>query len=144
MTSRSTGAFATALARTFFPSADEQASLLAAFAVFATAFIVRPVGALLLGRLGDRRGRCQVLAAAIILMSAMSHRTRALDPDVLTAEVAGFLDDVPVAETTGAKLSRLLGAFLEAEVLPQAEAGTSRGDHPGRVKTPQLGKLQYP
>jgi MFS transporter, MHS family, proline/betaine transporter len=63
------GAFATVLARTYFPSADTQASLLAAFAVFSTAFIVRPVGALLLGRLGDRRGRRQVLATAIILMS---------------------------------------------------------------------------
>ena len=50
-------------------SADTQAGLLAAFAVFSTAFIVRPVGALLLGRLGDRRGRRQVLATAIILMS---------------------------------------------------------------------------
>ena len=74
----------------------------------------------------------------------MPQRTQTVDLDALTAEVARFLDDVPVAETTGAKLSRLLGAFLEAEVLPQAEAGTSRGDHPGRVKTPQLGKLQYP
>jgi MFS transporter, MHS family, proline/betaine transporter len=63
------GAFATVLASTYFPSADEQASLLAAFAVFSTAFIVRPVGALLLGRRGDHRGRRHVLATAIILMS---------------------------------------------------------------------------
>ena len=63
------GAFATVLASTFFPSADAQAGLLAAFAVFSTAFVVRPVGAILLGRLGDRRGRRQVLAVAILLMS---------------------------------------------------------------------------
>jgi hypothetical protein len=31
----------------------------------------------------------------------MSHRTRVLDLDALTAEVARFLDDVPAAETTG-------------------------------------------
>jgi MFS transporter, MHS family, proline/betaine transporter len=47
------GAFATVLASTFFPSTDRGASLLAAFAVFATAFIFRPVGALLFGRRGD-------------------------------------------------------------------------------------------
>jgi MFS transporter, MHS family, proline/betaine transporter len=63
------GAFATVLAGAYFPSADEQASLLAAFAVFSTAFIVRPVGALLLGRRADHRGRRHVLATAIILMS---------------------------------------------------------------------------
>jgi hypothetical protein len=60
----------------------------------------------------------------------MSHRTHALDLDGLTAEVARFLDDVPVAETTGAKLSRLLRAFLEAEVLPQAERAADLGLDP--------------
>jgi hypothetical protein len=60
----------------------------------------------------------------------MSHRTRALDLDALTAEVARFLDDVPVAEATGAKLSRLLHAFLDAEVLPQAERAADFGLDP--------------
>jgi hypothetical protein len=60
----------------------------------------------------------------------MSHRTRALDLDSLTTEVARFLDDVPVAETTGAKLSRLLRAFLETEVLPQAERAADLGLDP--------------
>ena len=60
----------------------------------------------------------------------MSHRTRPLDLDALTAEVARYLDDVPVAETTGAKLSRLLRAFLEAEVLPQAERAADLGLDP--------------
>ena len=60
----------------------------------------------------------------------MSHRTQALDLDALTAEVDRFLDDVPVAETTGAKLSRLLHAFLEAEVLPQAERAADLGLDP--------------
>ena len=60
----------------------------------------------------------------------MLHRTRALDLDALTAEVDRFLDDVPVAETTGAKLSRLLRAFLDAEVLPQAERAADLGLDP--------------
>jgi MFS transporter, MHS family, proline/betaine transporter len=63
------GAFAMILANTYFASLEKHASLLAAFAVFSTAFLFRPVGALLFGRHGDRRGRRQVLAAAIILMS---------------------------------------------------------------------------
>ena len=63
------GAFATVLAKTYFPSADRGVNLLAAFAVFSTAFVFRPVGALLFGRRGDRRGRRQVLILMIVLMS---------------------------------------------------------------------------
>jgi MHS family proline/betaine transporter-like MFS transporter len=63
------GSFATIIAVTFFPGADPTARLLASFAVFATAFLVRPVGALLFGRLGDRMGRRRVLAMVIVLMA---------------------------------------------------------------------------
>ena len=63
------GAFATILAITYFPSGYRDANLLAAFAVFSTAFVFRPVGALLFGRRGDRSGRRQVLTLMIIVMS---------------------------------------------------------------------------
>ena len=63
------GAFATILAVTYFPSGDRDANLLAAFAVFSTAFVFRPIGALLFGRRGDRSGRRQVLTLMIIVMS---------------------------------------------------------------------------
>ena len=63
------GVFATIIANTYFPSEDTTASLLATFAVFATAFLFRPVGAVLFGRRGDRLGRRRVLAFVIILMS---------------------------------------------------------------------------
>jgi MHS family proline/betaine transporter-like MFS transporter len=63
------GALATVLARTYFPGEDRDAGLLATFAVFATAFVFRPVGALVFGGRGDRRGRRQVLALMIVLMS---------------------------------------------------------------------------
>lgn len=63
------GALATVLARTYFPGEDRDAGLLATFAVFATAFVFRPVGALVFGGRGDRHGRRQVLALTIILMT---------------------------------------------------------------------------
>jgi MFS transporter, MHS family, proline/betaine transporter len=63
------GAFATILATTYFPSGDRDANLLAAFAVFSTAFVFRPVGAVLFGGRGDRSGRRQVLTLMIIVMS---------------------------------------------------------------------------
>ena len=43
----------TVIAVLFFPSADPTASLLAALAAFAASFIVRPVGGLVLGWIGD-------------------------------------------------------------------------------------------
>lgn len=63
------GAFASVIAVTYFPSANPVAGLSASFAVFATAFLARPVGAVLFGRLGDRLGRRQVLASVIVLMA---------------------------------------------------------------------------
>jgi hypothetical protein len=53
-----------------------------------------------------------------------------LDVDTLAAEVAEFLATVPVAEGVGAKLSRLLHGFLEAEVLPQATRAAELGLDP--------------
>jgi MHS family proline/betaine transporter-like MFS transporter len=53
----------------FFPSNDATVSLLAAFATFAIAFVMRPLGAFFFGPLGDRVGRKRVLATTILLMS---------------------------------------------------------------------------
>ena len=62
--------FATIIGFHFFPSDDPTASLLATFAVFAVGFLARPVGGLLFGQYGDRKGRKAALSAAVILMSA--------------------------------------------------------------------------
>ena len=64
------GAFATVIAAIYFPGGDPVAGLSATFALFATAFLARPVGALVFGRLGDRVGRRQVLVTVILLMAA--------------------------------------------------------------------------
>ncbi|WP_293695628.1 MFS transporter [uncultured Agrococcus sp.] len=61
---------ATVLATLFFPNEDRLASLLATFAVYAVGFVMRPVGAIVFGHLGDRIGRRNVLAAVILLMGA--------------------------------------------------------------------------
>jgi hypothetical protein len=53
-----------------------------------------------------------------------------LDVEVLADEVAEFLATVPVADGVGAKLSRLLNGFLEAQVLPQAERAADLGLDP--------------
>jgi hypothetical protein len=43
------------------------------------------------------------------------------DMEALASEVTDLLESAPVAEALAAKLSRLLHAFLEADVLPQAD-----------------------
>ncbi len=58
------------LATNFFPSTDRTTSLLATFAVFGVAFLMRPLGGLIFGRLGDRVGRRNTLATVILLMGA--------------------------------------------------------------------------
>jgi MFS family permease len=52
----------------FFPSGDPTLALLESLATFALAFIARPVGAVLFGHFGDRRGRKPALVAALLTM----------------------------------------------------------------------------
>ena len=68
-TSRSTGFLATSIAANFFPAGNDTAALLKTFAIFAAAFVMRPLGGLVFGPLGDRVGRQRVLAVVILLMS---------------------------------------------------------------------------
>src|SRR5581483_11104635 len=63
------GFFALAIARAFFPSTDPIASLLSTFATFAVGFLMRPVGAMVIGWYGDRFGRRKALVVTIGLMA---------------------------------------------------------------------------
>ncbi|GAA0896693.1 MFS transporter [Pseudonocardia zijingensis] len=52
----------------FFPAVDPTAGTLAALTTFGVGYIARPVGAVVFGHLGDRRGRKAVLTATLLLM----------------------------------------------------------------------------
>jgi len=58
------------MADQFFPRGDAAAALLAVLAAHVTGFIIRPVGALFFGRLGDLRGRKRAFFATLLLMGA--------------------------------------------------------------------------
>ena len=64
------GFFAVIIGQHFFPSDDPFASLLSAFGVFAVGYGARPVGALVLGNLGDKIGRRPVLMLSLTIMGA--------------------------------------------------------------------------
>jgi MHS family proline/betaine transporter-like MFS transporter len=58
------------IGRNFFPSGDPSAEILYSFAVFGMGFLARPLGAIVLGRLGDVKGRKTALLLTIFLMAA--------------------------------------------------------------------------
>ena len=63
------GYFATIIAVVFFPEIAPSAALLATFAVFAISFIIRPIGGIVWGSIGDRIGRKTALSWSILIMS---------------------------------------------------------------------------
>lgn len=63
------GYFAPVISRQFFPAEDRLAGLLGAFGVFAVGFLVRPLGGVLFGYVGDRLGRKRALELSVGLMA---------------------------------------------------------------------------
>lgn len=61
--------FAAIIADVFFPKSDGAVALLSTLAVFAVGFVMRPVGAAILGAYADRHGRKKGLALTIGLMA---------------------------------------------------------------------------
>lgn len=74
------GYYAAAIGAAFFPSKDPQAELLLSFATFGAGFLMRPLGALILGAYVDRIGRRKGLILTLALMS-IGTATLALTPD---------------------------------------------------------------
>ncbi|EQB19200.1 MAG: proline/glycine betaine transporter ProP [Novosphingobium lindaniclasticum] len=64
------GYIAVTLGKVFFPSGNPTVQLIATLATFAAAFLVRPLGGLVFGPLGDRYGRHKILALTMVMMAA--------------------------------------------------------------------------
>ncbi|MER6946779.1 MFS transporter [Nonomuraea sp. NPDC000554] len=92
---------ASTIAKQFFPSQDEKSSLLLAFGTVALAYVVRPIGALVLGSYADRAGRMPALMASIRIM-------------VLATLIITFLpsyDTIGIAAPIGMVLAMMLQGF---------------------------------
>ena len=63
------GYYAAAIGRAFFPKSSEFASLMLSLATFGVGFLMRPLGALVLGSYIDRKGRRAGLILTLALMS---------------------------------------------------------------------------
>src|SRR5690348_5355198 len=60
--------FALQISHTFFPASTPATSLLLALATFGAGFLMRPLGAAVLGRLADRAGRRPAMLVSFTLM----------------------------------------------------------------------------
>lgn len=60
--------FASQIGRTFFPSKAPGLSLLASLAAFGVGFLTRPLGAIVIGRFGDRAGRKPAMILSLCLI----------------------------------------------------------------------------
>jgi MFS transporter, MHS family, proline/betaine transporter len=63
------GYFATQIGRNFFPHEDAIAQLLSAFGVFAIGYLMRPIGGVIVGHIGDRLGRRAALTFSVTAMA---------------------------------------------------------------------------
>lgn len=81
------GSLAVFFGTLFFPPGNETTALLASLATFGAGFAVRPVGAVLFGRIGDLWGRKYTFLVTIVLMGAAT----ALVGVLPTYEQAGIL-----------------------------------------------------
>jgi MHS family proline/betaine transporter-like MFS transporter len=63
------GFFAAQIGATFFPAEDKVAQVLAAFGIFAIGYVMRPLGGVVTGTIGDRLGRRAALTFSVAAMA---------------------------------------------------------------------------
>ena len=63
------GFVAAIIGKNFFPGTDDVTQLLSAFLTFGLGFLARPVGGIVIGRMGDTQGRKAALMLTIFLMA---------------------------------------------------------------------------
>lgn len=63
------GFFASTFSAIFFPEGDDTAHLIAVYGIFAAGFVMRPVGSVLFGWLGDVAGRSRTMMISVALMA---------------------------------------------------------------------------
>ena len=81
--------FATVLARVFFGPGET--SLLVTLGGFAIAYLMRPIGAVFFGHIGDREGRRHMLLLSVALMTAAMLATAMLPTHTQIGAAAGVL-----------------------------------------------------
>jgi MFS transporter, MHS family, proline/betaine transporter len=133
--------FALVISKLFFPTAEGITGLLLTFGTFALSYLIRPLGAIVLGSYGDRAGRKKALTVTIMLMT-LGTAMMALAP---TAGTIGAWAGLIIL------FSRLLQGFsavrrvrhldgLPHRACPRSQSVLRQlaGRHPGRLHVPRI------
>jgi len=109
------GYYAAAIGRAFFPSGNAFASLMFSLMTFGAGFLMRPVGALVLGAYTDKHGRRAGLLLTLGLMSVgiFFHRVHArVRHDWLAGSFAGPVRTPPTGIFSWNGTGRRFGLFI--------------------------------
>lgn len=119
------GALAATIGATFFSQSPEGTQTLFALLAFASGFLVRPVGALVFGRLGDLVGRKYAFLLSILIMGAATFLLGLL-PTAETIGIAAPVLLVALRLAQGLALGGEYGGAITyvAEHAPQGRRGT--------------------
>lgn len=63
------GYFAPVIGKLFFPSENKTVELISAFGAFAAGYLIRPLGGMMFGYIGDRMGRKKAMVLSILFMA---------------------------------------------------------------------------
>ena len=116
--------FSIDIGRTFFPTHDRALSLLASLATFGIGFVMRPVGAIVIGRWADRAGRKPAMLLTFALLG-IGIAGMALTPSYAQIGIAAPIIVVSLRLMQGFALGGEVGpttAFV-AELVPAAKRG---------------------
>jgi MFS family permease len=110
--------------KVFFPALDELAATLVSLSTFAVGFVVRPIGGVVIGHLGDRIGRRPMLVLTLVLMGGATLLIGLL-PDYTTIGAAAPILLIVLRVVQGFALGGELGGavLLTMEHTPQARRG---------------------
>lgn len=116
------GYLAVVISPLFFPGESSVIALLSTLAVFGSSFFIRPLGGIVLGRLGDRLGRKQVLMVTVLGMGIATAATGMLP----TYEAVGVLAPILLL------VCRLTQGFFAGGEITGAAAYTAESAPRGR------------
>lgn len=116
--------FSLYFAKAFFPKGDQTAQLLSAAAVFAVGFLMRPVGAWVMGAYADRVGRKAALTLSMVMMCGGS-MVIALTPGYSAIGVAAPIILVLARMFQGLSVGGEYGA--SATYMSEMASATNRG-----------------
>eukprot|EP00978_Attheya_sp_CCMP212_P022262 scaffold66157_cov52-Attheya_sp.AAC.3 len=124
------GYFADILAKVFFPP-DSANALVSSYVVFGAAFAVRPIGAWMIGHIGDTRGRKEALVVSIFLMAVPTFALGCLPTYKSVGGFSTFLLGAPkdkwglyssytvISSSMGVVLGSLVSAIMRYSMSPE-------------------------